>query len=817
MASDNFNRANGALTAPWFDAAGLGIASVVSNELSAPSDSMYLYQNAALTVDQYSEFASSSSAFGTTGGGPGVRCAPTGTTLYWNDDFASTANGECSKQVSNAYTVLGLTGTSKSYPRRIEVQGSTIRIYYGGVQVANSPWTDTSIPGTAGTSQPGFWIYDNRPLDNWSGGDYTKPTVISTTRVDALAGSGSTSVTVPTDATAVVAFFSHYDAVTGAALATMTLGGVAMTDETDVLKNEQMAVGDAGTNSTGVGVEYLSWLPGTGTQTFAWSWSAGGNQDEGGAIYLIWLKNVNHGTPFRDFALDSEIASTAPSVSIACKSTDLVIGYVQNFSAFGNFTGATVDTLLYTNDLYNSENVNMATLVATNGILTFSNTSPNYSTLVAISIAARRSTTFPEAVTSISDDFNRADGDALGSNWTEIADVDILSNQMYFPGPGHGMAYWTPAKFLEQEIRVQVTAIGSSNIDIQWRAALASNRANDPTTTTNWSGPHLFISASTNTVQLRAWDGTGQEGLHDGMKVPGGIQVNDEFGIRAVSRSFEVYHRHSNEGVWRLLGVRAYEQFYSQGRVMLEGFAAAQSLDNFGVATYPTPTTVGQYVGTGIHSVSGGAGNGVATFDLTVPETISVGDTTFFCVVLEYGQRGTLTWPDGTYTQVGTWVPGPTTDPYGTPAIGVFRKVYAGVTPVHVTAVTGTTRGWNISQVAYKGDVSAIQTATGTDGDSTLPRTGPVLSGTVPGNRLVCFHGGSAVDCRMQWSPPFACRMDGEYYGMNSVADAPAEDYLFPTGKIIDYGAPSSQSMWLLAEVGTVVAPSMDAGPTLID
>ena len=427
-------------------------------------------------------------------------------------------------------------------------------------QESISPLSDLTGGGANQISITGTSVVTGDDPPGWTFG-LTTPIVISTTRVDALAGSGSTSVTVPTNAEAVVAFFSHFDAVAGAALATMTLGGVAMTDETDVLKNEQMAVGDAGTNSTGVGVEYLSWLPGTGTQTLAWSWSAGGNQDEGGAIYLVWLRNVNIGTPFRDFALDSETASTAPSVSIACKSTDLVIGYVQNFSAFGNFTGATVDTLLYTNDLYNSENVNVATLVASNGALTFSNTSPNYSTLAAISIAAKRTSTFPEVATSISDDFNRADADALGSNWTEIADVDIVSNQMFFPGPGHGMAYWTPAKFLDQEIRVQVSAIGTSNMDIQWRAALASNRANDPTTTTNWSGPHLFISASTNTVQLRAWDGTGQEGLHDGMKVPGGIQAFDEFGIRAVSRSFEYIIGRLGEVSWRLLGARAYEGF----------------------------------------------------------------------------------------------------------------------------------------------------------------------------------------------------------------------------------------------------------------
>ena len=175
-------------------------------------------------------------------------------------------------------------------------------------------------------------------------------------------------------------------------------------------------------------------------------------------------------------------------------------------------------------------------------------------------------------------------------------------------------------------------------------------------------------------------------------------------------------------------------------------------------------------------------------------------------VLLEYGQRGTLTWPDGSYTQVGSWVPGPTTDPYGTPAIGVFRKVYAGVYTCSCYRCYWSTRGWNISQVTYKGDVSAIQTATGTHGDSTLPRTGPSLSGTVPGKDLYVSTVDRLVDCRMQWSAPFACRQDGEYFGMNSVADAPAEDYLFPIGKVIDYGAPSTQSMWLLAEVGTVAA-----------
>ena len=175
-ATDDFNRADAALTTPWVKPTWSATASVSGNGLVASGDAGYYYSGSVSGANQYAQLTVPLGAGSR--GGPAVRLlAVGGASLYMCDNFSNVTTGECAKFVGGLanYTLIGLTGTTRANPIRIEAEGSTIRIYYNGVQVANSPWTDTSVPDA--NDGAGFWYYDGtNAADNWSGGDLAPAT-----------------------------------------------------------------------------------------------------------------------------------------------------------------------------------------------------------------------------------------------------------------------------------------------------------------------------------------------------------------------------------------------------------------------------------------------------------------------------------------------------------------------------------------------------------------------------------------------------------------------------------------------------------------
>lgn len=136
-------------------------------------------------------------------------------------------------------------------------------------------------------------------------------------------GDGSTSVTVPAGATAVVAFWGHWDGGAGSTLATLTLNGVGFTFEPG-------QVTETGT-TTGTGCATLV-SPATGTQTVAWTFSGGGARSDGGRLFLVYVNAVDTGSLVRDSAIASTDGADL-SVIVDSTTTDLVLSFCVNWAA----------------------------------------------------------------------------------------------------------------------------------------------------------------------------------------------------------------------------------------------------------------------------------------------------------------------------------------------------------------------------------------------------------------------------------------------------------------------------------------------------
>lgn len=143
-------------------------------------------------------------------------------------------------------------------------------------------------------------------------------------QVDASAASGSTSVTVPADATAVVALWAHFRSGTPSTLGSLTLGGNAFTTRAEVESENP-------DDQSGTGVATLVSLPAAGSQTLAWAWSDGIGRSEGGGIFLIWVKDVDTSDLVRDANADSEGGASTINMSLTTVATDLVLVLVQSF------------------------------------------------------------------------------------------------------------------------------------------------------------------------------------------------------------------------------------------------------------------------------------------------------------------------------------------------------------------------------------------------------------------------------------------------------------------------------------------------------
>lgn len=190
--------------------------------------------------------------------------------------------------------------------------------------------------------------------------------------VDASAGDGSTSITVPADCTLVVAFWAHWDGDNDSTLSGLTLNSAGFTRSqlADLSANDEI----------GVGVGYLE-SPSTGSQTLAWTWSAGGARTEGGEIVVVYVKDHNAGDPVRDTDHDAASGNTNVSVVLTTASTDLVLGFGTSYSG-----GATLTATIFHTDTLNSHLFDVTDATAGASTTTIQVTNGVYPSVAGISL-----------------------------------------------------------------------------------------------------------------------------------------------------------------------------------------------------------------------------------------------------------------------------------------------------------------------------------------------------------------------------------------------------------------------------------------------
>jgi hypothetical protein len=160
MATDDFNRADAALSAPWTkqNAAGMTLG-VVSNQLTPIAgsglDTYYFYSGAATGGDQFSEFKLAQKS-ANNDWGPACRCStgPGSGNGYFYECFSS--GRTLGKHVSGGFTALvtaGVDNSSVGDILHIEVTGTNIVSKRNGV--TDLTFSDPSLT----TGQPGvFWM-----------------------------------------------------------------------------------------------------------------------------------------------------------------------------------------------------------------------------------------------------------------------------------------------------------------------------------------------------------------------------------------------------------------------------------------------------------------------------------------------------------------------------------------------------------------------------------------------------------------------------------------------------------------------------------
>jgi hypothetical protein len=195
-------------------------------------------------------------------------------------------------------------------------------------------------------------------------------------QVDGSAGDGSTSVTVPGDCNIAVALWAHWDSNGNTTLSALTLNGVSMFPA-----KAQLAEG-AVTDESGIGVALLV-NPSTGSQTLAWTWSAGGARAQGGEIVLVYVTGGNTSDPYRDADADANVASGNVVVTINSETTDLLLALAMSLAPTSPTLDGTqfIDGASLNNDNYDVSDVTPSATSTTVNML-----GEAYSAMVAISL-----------------------------------------------------------------------------------------------------------------------------------------------------------------------------------------------------------------------------------------------------------------------------------------------------------------------------------------------------------------------------------------------------------------------------------------------
>lgn len=144
------------------------------------------------------------------------------------------------------------------------------------------------------------------------------------------ATSGSTAITVPADATAVVLFYNFWESGGDAGAQSFSIDG-----DPFVLGDFTTTAGEA--PAAGV---YTLVNPSTGSQNLAWNWTAGNARTGGGGIYLVYVKGVDTADLVRDADTAGALTTGSVSLTLDSTSTDLVLAMGASYNANPEITSA---------------------------------------------------------------------------------------------------------------------------------------------------------------------------------------------------------------------------------------------------------------------------------------------------------------------------------------------------------------------------------------------------------------------------------------------------------------------------------------------
>lgn len=186
LATDDFNRADTVgpdLGPNWTNVAAGGMAvngfQIVSNAVAPTttgSDKLEFYSGVAWPADQYSQAKVTVSGTGADAGvGVAVRCDTDGSQYRAVVNKAGANNVGIHRQIGASFLNLGTRTTTwvDGDALRIEVQGTTIRVYQNGAQLG-ADVTDTGLAsGSAGIAYSSTTT--SASMDDWEGGTFSLP------------------------------------------------------------------------------------------------------------------------------------------------------------------------------------------------------------------------------------------------------------------------------------------------------------------------------------------------------------------------------------------------------------------------------------------------------------------------------------------------------------------------------------------------------------------------------------------------------------------------------------------------------------------
>ena len=185
VATDNFNRADGALGANWAEAASSytdNLPVILSNQVKAGGEGTYenavFYTGATFANDQYAKIkmatlpASGNSYFG-------ALVRGSATDFVWCQYLRQSGSNKSRMYWFNAgaYTLIAQQNTTtfaSGDTIEIEVEGTTYTMFKNGVSILSG-----SNASTPATGKPGFSMYDvDERFDDWEGGDMVSASTV---------------------------------------------------------------------------------------------------------------------------------------------------------------------------------------------------------------------------------------------------------------------------------------------------------------------------------------------------------------------------------------------------------------------------------------------------------------------------------------------------------------------------------------------------------------------------------------------------------------------------------------------------------------